>query len=104
MDRYLEPDPDDLAGQEKRAKTVALRKEIESLRGRLGELTTNISGDKVLPISFLDHRTKYLFFFLTSVRPARCYGTCMVSYHHRVQIGQGWSFLTVYSGRRSWSI
>ncbi|KAI9610046.1 hypothetical protein H4Q26_007040 [Puccinia striiformis f. sp. tritici PST-130] len=31
MDRYLEPDPDDQVGQEKRAKTIGLRKEIESL-------------------------------------------------------------------------
>ncbi|WAR55733.1 hypothetical protein PtB15_6B476 [Puccinia triticina] len=46
MDRYLEPDPDDQVGQEKRAKTAGLRKEIECLRGRLGELTTNVSGDK----------------------------------------------------------
>ncbi|KAA1097497.1 ubiquitin-specific protease ubp2 [Puccinia graminis f. sp. tritici] len=46
MDRYLEPDPDDQVGQEKRTKTIGLRKEIECLRGRLGELTTNVSGDK----------------------------------------------------------
>ncbi|KNF05984.1 hypothetical protein PSTG_00976 [Puccinia striiformis f. sp. tritici PST-78] len=46
MDRYLEPDPDDQVGQEKRAKTIGLRKEIESLRGRVGELTNNLSGDK----------------------------------------------------------
>ncbi|PLW54729.1 hypothetical protein PCANC_03669 [Puccinia coronata f. sp. avenae] len=46
MDRYLEPDSDDQAGQEKRTKTVKLRKEIEGLRGRLGELTTHVSGDK----------------------------------------------------------
>lgn len=46
MDRYLEPDSNDEEAQEKRSKTISLRKEIECLRGRLGELTTTISGYK----------------------------------------------------------
>ncbi|KNZ60855.1 uncharacterized protein VP01_148g2 [Puccinia sorghi] len=80
---YGWPNPDTQAGPEKRAKMVALCKEIKGPRGSLGELTTNIRGDKLIFISFLDHHTKYLFLFLASLQPAQCYRTCMASYHHQ---------------------
>ncbi|KAG0146217.1 hypothetical protein CROQUDRAFT_44674 [Cronartium quercuum f. sp. fusiforme G11] len=46
MDRYLEPEPDDEAGIERRARTLGCRKEIESLRCRVKELTANVAGGK----------------------------------------------------------
>ncbi|CAH7683133.1 ubiquitin carboxyl-terminal hydrolase, partial [Phakopsora pachyrhizi] len=46
IDRYLEPDPNDTVAIEKRTQTIERRKQIESLRGRAGELKTYIGSDK----------------------------------------------------------
>lgn len=43
----MEPDPDDPVAMERRKKTMGCRKEIESLRGRLNELTAHVAGGKV---------------------------------------------------------
>ncbi|MBW0461494.1 hypothetical protein O181_001209 [Austropuccinia psidii MF-1] len=53
MDRYLEPEPDDIAGIEKRTQTISRRKEIESLRGRAAELVMNVAGNKCTASSVL---------------------------------------------------
>lgn len=50
MDRYLEIDPEDVAGIARRDRTIELRQQIEASRSRLTKLTTSkVSSAKIIP-------------------------------------------------------